>query len=143
MNTKNGHSISSRGLFLFYCCFILSSCYIQSINSQLSSTGKYRPSVKDSFSIQTYHIPAPTIAPSSSLLNSTKPFQFATSIPVSISFPLKKTSSIKQINAKGDWRWKIRIHSAGAFSLSFIFDKFWIPDGSELYVYNNNQVTYN
>jgi hypothetical protein len=131
-----------RGFFLIYHCLLIAAYYIHSVNSQLSSTGNYLPSVNDALNIQTYHIPAPPFTKADTLsINSSKPFRFAKSIPVSISFPSKGTISIvEKINSKGDWRWRIKIRSAGALSLSFIFDRFWIPDGSELYVYNNKVI---
>lgn len=120
--------------------------YIQPIHGQLSCCiGKYPPHIDfhSSNSIHTRHIPAPSIIDLLHSSRDSKPFIFAKSIPVSISFPIKKlpqhalidqTHNTDEIN-----RWKIKIHSAGALSLSLIFDTWWLPEGGEVYVYNNNQ----
>jgi lysyl endopeptidase len=88
-----------------------------------------------------YNIPPP----SSHIINDhnndfkkEKPYQFAKSIPISISFNSNKNDYIINNSADGDfWRWKIKISSYGAMSLSLIFDQWWIPEHSEVYVYSN------
>jgi len=37
--------------------------------------------------------------------------------------------------------WRLRISSQGAYSLNFIFDRFNLPQGAELYMYNQDQST--
>jgi len=37
--------------------------------------------------------------------------------------------------------WRLRISSQGAYSLNFIFDRFDLPPGAELYLYNQDQST--
>lgn len=39
--------------------------------------------------------------------------------------------------ANGDQIWRMSYTSEGAFSLNFVFDQFKLPEGSKLYVYNN------
>jgi len=39
----------------------------------------------------------------------------------------------------GDKVWRMTYKAEGAVSLNFMFDIFWIPEGSKLYVYNNDK----
>jgi lysyl endopeptidase len=39
----------------------------------------------------------------------------------------------------GDRIWRMTYKSEGAFTLNFMFDIFWIPEGATLYVYNNEK----
>lgn len=39
----------------------------------------------------------------------------------------------------GDKIWRMVYHAEGALTLNFMFDVFWIPEGSKLYVYNNDK----
>lgn len=39
----------------------------------------------------------------------------------------------------GDRVWRIRFYSEGAKSMNFIFSDFYLPDGSTLYLYNNDK----
>ncbi len=41
--------------------------------------------------------------------------------------------------ATGDKVWRIRIESAGAFSINLIFNRFYLPTGSSLFVYNEDK----
>lgn len=38
----------------------------------------------------------------------------------------------------GDKVWQLRFHSADAYSLNFIFSQFYMPEGAELYLYNDD-----
>ncbi|KAI8637575.1 trypsin-like cysteine/serine peptidase domain-containing protein [Parasitella parasitica] len=115
---------------------------IQPIKGQLSCIGKYPPhiNVDNEYSIQnTYNIPPPSIADIDASADS-KPYIFAKSIPVSISFPIKKLHQPALTHTDENYRWRFRIHSAGALSLSLIFDSWWLPEGAEVYVYNDQQI---
>lgn len=76
-----------------------------------------------------------------------KPYQFAKSIPISISSPSNKKDywSSMTINSDNDdrssWHWRVQIKSVGALSLSLIFDQWWIPEHAEVYVYNREVIT--
>ncbi|WP_426430323.1 T9SS type A sorting domain-containing protein [Winogradskyella sp. HB-48] len=39
----------------------------------------------------------------------------------------------------GDRIWRMTYKSEGAYTLNFLFDEFWIPEGATLYVYNNEK----
>ncbi|MEO1032100.1 MAG: T9SS type A sorting domain-containing protein, partial [Bacteroidota bacterium] len=39
----------------------------------------------------------------------------------------------------GDRIWRMTYKSEGAYTLNFMFDVFWIPEGAKLYVYNNEK----
>ncbi|OAD03953.1 hypothetical protein MUCCIDRAFT_81909 [Mucor lusitanicus CBS 277.49] len=69
-----------------------------------------------------------------------KPFRFAKSIPVSISFPVQEELSPPPTFAdESHQRWKVKVFSPGALSLSLIFDTWWIPEDAEVYIYNSQQ----
>ncbi|RUS14755.1 hypothetical protein BC938DRAFT_477238, partial [Jimgerdemannia flammicorona] len=36
----------------------------------------------------------------------------------------------------GDWVWRVKIQSPGALSLSLVWGEWWIPEGAEVWVYN-------
>ncbi|CEP14196.1 hypothetical protein [Parasitella parasitica] len=117
-------------------------CCIQPIKGEASHIGKYPPhiNVDNIDSIQnTYDIPPPSIA-NIDASRDDKPYIFAKSIPVSILFPIKKIPQHALTHADGNHRWRFRIHSAGALSLSLIFDYWWLPEEAEVYVYNDQQV---
>ncbi|MDP5081324.1 MAG: S1 family peptidase, partial [Winogradskyella sp.] len=39
--------------------------------------------------------------------------------------------------SNGDRIWRMTYKSEGAYTLNFMFDVFWIPEGAKLYIYNN------
>ncbi|KAI9487566.1 MAG: trypsin-like cysteine/serine peptidase domain-containing protein [Benjaminiella poitrasii] len=131
--------------------------HIRPITAQVSSVGKYPPDIRKSFAsptIQTYSVNLPSSSIHNDMHNMTRPFQFAKSIPVSISFPFnhiddlrnsdavlsQNSTNIEILNNNGDWRWRIKIQSKDALSLSLIFSMWWIPEGAEVYVYNEQDV---
>lgn len=63
------------------------------------------------------------------------PHQFGKAIDVDIAFVPNDKSIIKQEN--GDWVWRTVIRSEEAISLNLIFGEWWIPEGSEAYVYSD------
>jgi hypothetical protein len=121
-----------------YLPLIILLFFVMSALSQVSSTGKYQEYIRQPtlLSHDAFHnIPPPRLHDKNDRL--LKPFHFAKSIPISVIFDY---SSIAMINAQGDWRWKIKIASVDAISLSLIFDQWWIPEYSEVYVYNNEVI---
>lgn len=125
---KTGYSrVKSFHLFLLLFAHVASS--------QVSHIGRYH-NYLNSYSTLTHHtlynIPSPYLNNNQPTLS--KPFQFAQSIAVSIEFDI---SSVATINSDRDWSWKIKIISDGATSLSLIFDQWWIPEHTEVYVYND------
>ncbi|GAA5801484.1 trypsin-like cysteine/serine peptidase domain-containing protein [Helicostylum pulchrum] len=128
---KAGYSrIRSFHLFLLL--------FAQIASTQVSHIGRYH-NYLNSYSTFTHHtlynIPSPYLNNNQPTLN--KPFQFAQSIDVSIEFDI---SSVATINSDRDWSWKIKIISDGATSLSLIFDQWWIPEHTEVYVYNDKEI---
>ncbi|GAN11192.1 lysyl endopeptidase [Mucor ambiguus] len=116
--------------------------YIHPIYGHSGYAGRYPPLINtnnNSSSIKTHDIPPPSSVDIDSFYDS-KPFQFAKSIPVSISFPAEELSPPFTFADKSHHRWKIKVFSAGALSLSLIFDTWWIPEGAEVYVYNSQQI---
>lgn len=53
----------------------------------------------------------------------------------------------QDFNEIGDWQtlpngdriWRMAYKSDGAYTLNFIFDQFWLPEGAKLYVYNTSK----
>lgn len=126
----------SRGKSLHL--FIL--LFAHTVLSQVSQAGRYRDFLHG-YSLLSqptlYNIPAPDL---SHVHNDTlKPFRFAKSVPVSIPFDTS-SSSVATINSKGDWSWRIKINSDGATSLSLIFDEWWLPEHTEVYVFNDQVI---
>jgi len=65
-----------------------------------------------------------------------KSMRFAKSIEVDIN---PEYDGVWKLLPNGDKLWGIKIKSPGAYSLSFLFDKYRLPIGSELYIYNLDQ----
>jgi V8-like Glu-specific endopeptidase len=62
-----------------------------------------------------------------------KPFRFGYAIDVDINL---KNAGTLNVLSNGDKLWRLKIHSAGAFSINLIYDQFWLPEGSQFFVYN-------
>ncbi|KAL9553387.1 hypothetical protein PS6_003989 [Mucor atramentarius] len=109
--------------------------YIQPIYGQLSYAGRFPPAINTNTStnsIKTHCIPPPSFADIDSYRDS-KPLRFAKSIPVSISlFPAEEHPQPSTLTDDSNHRWKSKVFSAGALSLSLIFDTWWIPEGAEV-----------
>lgn len=131
-----------------YVLIIVWLLFISIAQAQMSYPGKYQCYIKLSPRLQqqeplssftSYYIPPPIDIYSHENHTLLKLYQFAKSIPVSISFD--ESLSIQSfINENNDWHWKIKLHSPGALSLSLIFDVWWIPKDTEVYVYNEHQI---
>lgn len=59
------------------------------------------------------------------------PFRFGKSIDVNISLNDGKWQSTDSINT-----WSLQILSKGAYSLNFIFSELYVPEGGEMYIFN-------
>ena len=62
-----------------------------------------------------------------------EPFQFA--YPFGLSLNPSNSGEWTRLS-NGDNIWKMEIESEGAYSLNLIFDKFNLPDGAEVYIYD-------
>jgi len=67
--------------------------------------------------------------------NLIKPFRFGYQHKVNFGFNNGKWINLNN----GDRIWLIKFHSKNALSLNFIFDKFYLPKGSKLYIYNESK----
>jgi hypothetical protein len=63
------------------------------------------------------------------------PFRFGAEIPVSIGFE----SGIWTLLSDGSKLWQVSISSEKALSINLIFDKYILPKGSSLFIYNKNR----
>lgn len=61
------------------------------------------------------------------------PFRFG--FPIDVKYNMS-TSGTWETLPNGDKIWRLRIFSNGATTLNFIFDDFYLPDGTKFYIYN-------
>jgi hypothetical protein len=64
----------------------------------------------------------------------TKPFRFGKKIPVDLN--LFNSGQWTELE-NGDRIWRLNIESKGARTINFLFDRYDLPEGSEMYLYNN------
>ncbi|KAG2200000.1 hypothetical protein INT47_000350 [Mucor saturninus] len=124
-----------------YLPILLLLIFVMRANGQVSTAGHFQSYIGQSSlrdELIHHHIPTPRFLNDNDKPQKLlKPYRFAKSIPVSISFDHASTVFI---NRHGDWRWQIKLSSPGAISLSLIFDQWWIPEHSEVYVYNHEEI---
>jgi hypothetical protein len=63
------------------------------------------------------------------------PYRFGAPFEVSLNLT---NSGIWTTEANGDRVWRLRIESAGAYSINLLYDHFFMPDGARLFIYNDN-----
>lgn len=66
------------------------------------------------------------------------PVRFAEVLPVEFDL---ENSGVWEESGRGDRVWRLRIHSRGAKSLALVFERFNVPAGGELYVYDDKRAT--
>ncbi len=66
----------------------------------------------------------------------TKPYRFG--FKHQVDYGLKNSGQWLELD-NGDRIWRILFESKNALSLNFIFDKFYMPDGGKVYLYNNDR----
>ncbi|WP_405379054.1 T9SS type A sorting domain-containing protein [Nonlabens sp. Asnod3-A02] len=64
----------------------------------------------------------------------TKPYRFGEKIPVDLN--LFNSGQWSELD-NGDRIWRLNIESTGAKTINFLFDRYELPVGAELYLYNN------
>jgi hypothetical protein len=64
------------------------------------------------------------------------PFRFGYSFEVDYS--LENSGNWEKLD-DGGRIWRLKIFSEGAYSINLIYSHFWIPDGAELFIYNENR----
>ena len=69
-------------------------------------------------------------------ISNEKPFRFGVAIDVDLGLKNNGTWDTLQ---NGDKIWRLKIQSQNAFSINLIYDDFWLPYGSELFIYNENK----
>lgn len=65
-----------------------------------------------------------------------EPYRFGHEIDVALG---TKNSGVWERLANGARLWRLRIHSGDALSLNLVFDRFHLPDGAELYIYDDRR----
>jgi len=92
------------------------------------------PSLQDSVSV----VQMPTVNVDSIIQNDTVgnfSFRFGYAIDVNMGLHNSGTWDTLQ---DGDKIWRLKISSSGAFSINLIYDDFWLPQGSQFFVYNED-----
>lgn len=114
-----------------------------SINAQISSGGiPYSKQFPDQLSqpIATIKLPkvnaSPLLAEDELLTHKGTGYRFATPIPLALSL---SNSGIWETLPNGDRIWRIQIYSAGAKNMYLEYDRFYLPKGSKLHLYNPDQ----
>lgn len=69
--------------------------------------------------------------------NTIKPLRFAKAFEVDID--IKEEGLEEKIDDDLGTIWRLKIESSGAYSLNFIFWEYKLPEGAELYIYNNDK----
>lgn len=63
-------------------------------------------------------------------------------VPFETKIDIKK-EAFHSINNKGDNEWILKLNLAGAYGVGVLFDQFQIPEGAELYVFNESKTSVN
>lgn len=66
------------------------------------------------------------------------PWRFGDNISVNIDI---KLNGLKDVLPNGDKIWRLRIYSAGALTMNFIFDKYILPNNAKLFLYNEQKTS--
>ncbi|MCK5168254.1 MAG: hypothetical protein KAQ75_00135, partial [Bacteroidales bacterium] len=66
-----------------------------------------------------------------------KPLRFAKVFEVDID--IKKDGLEEKTEDGCGTVWRLKIESSGAYSLNFVFKEYELPEGAELYIYNNDK----
>jgi hypothetical protein len=64
------------------------------------------------------------------------PYRFAVTLPADIDF---KNSGSRTTAMDGSQVWRLNIHAPGALALTLYFDRFRLPEGGRLFVYNSTR----
>jgi len=68
-----------------------------------------------------------------------RPFRFGYPIPVN--YDINNSGEWLELD-NGDRMWRLTVYCPNAKSISFNYDKIWLPEGSSLYIYNANKRNY-
>lgn len=103
--------------------------------AQVTSPGRHQLLKKAATDV--YHLPSlsNTELLAAEIEQKDAPHQFGKAVDVDIALVENDKNIIKYDN--GDWVWRTVIRSEEAVSLNLIFGEWWIPEGSEAYVYND------
>ncbi|RUS14217.1 trypsin-like cysteine/serine peptidase domain-containing protein [Endogone sp. FLAS-F59071] len=63
-----------------------------------------------------------------------EPYQFAKAFVVDIGFQAEAEKVF--VGHQGDWVWRVKVRSPGALSLSLVWGDWWLPEGGEVWIYN-------
>lgn len=121
-----------------YTLLFASAIFCTTTHAQISAGGEpqsfSKPNLSQTFEVKTMpalDIPA-IIAAEEARGDEPRPYKFGENIPVAFS-----------MNNSGTWEemkkgrlWRLGIKSDDAFSLNFIFDQFYLPEGATFFIYN-------
>jgi PKD repeat protein len=121
-----------------YTLLFAAALYCTTANAQISAGGQpesfSRPNLSESFEIKTMpalDIPA-IIAAEEARGDEPRPYKFGENIPVVFSM----ANSGTWVELKKGRVWRLGIKSEGAFTLNFIFNHFYMPEGAKFFIYN-------
>lgn len=110
-----------------------------SANAQISKGG-----TPPSFSISPLQdsvavIQMPTLNIDSLILNDTvTDFSFRFGYAIDVNMGLDNSGTWDTLQ-NGDKIWRLKVSSQNAYSINLIYDDFWLPEGSQFFVYNENK----
>ncbi len=120
----------------FFCLFLLFACVGPSIHAQ----SKIEPSMKSALYESSFILPS--INNKSLLLEelrsqeSGRAVKFAKANPTNLNV---KNSGLWDDSRANTSIWRLLLESKGALSLNLGFEAFWLPEGAELFIYNEDQ----
>lgn len=65
-------------------------------------------------------------------------FSFRFGIDIDVNMGLNNSGTWDTLK-NGDKIWRLKIFSKGAFSVNLIYDDFWLPEGAQFFVYNEDK----
>lgn len=130
--------MKTNRLFLIMSCISLVVFY-NSANAQISKGG-----TPPSFSISPLQdsvvvIQMPVLNIDSLILNDTvTDFSFRFGYAIDVNMGLYNSGTWDTLQ-NGDKIWRLKVNSQNAYSINLIYDDFWLPEGAQFFVYNEDK----
>lgn len=124
--------------------FITISIFSISVHAQIS-TNELPPSISTTlFSVRSsdvIELPIPNVAEAlheDSLFADIKDIPYRIGLPISVNYTLENSGKWQML---GDSMrvWSLQLNADGAKAITLNYDRFWIPDGAKLFVYNSDR----
>ncbi len=126
-------------VFVSFICFLVLSAV--SVKAQLSIGGKpasFGKSIADN--IQSEKLPPVDVAAflAEDMQQAGKDIPYRFGAPIDVSYDMNNSGSWSRL-PDGSKIWRLEIISEGAYSLNLLYDEFYLPDGSRLFLYSSDQ----